>query len=269
MITVTSMDLNSWIGAFIWPLTRILGMFTMAPLFGNSAVPNTVKIGLGVLLAVIISPTLTGLPTVDPMSLAGIVIIIQQIIIGIAIGFMMRLIFSAIELSGEVIGLTMGLGFATFFDPQSQGRTSVINQLLTLLALLIFVTANFHLLMISALFESFITMPIGLASLGTTALEQMIYWAAYIFSTSLQLSMPIIGILLATNAAMGILTKAAPQLNLFAVGFPITLSIGMMAIGIILPYMTQPLLIAFENGIQEIQKTTTVVKKPKLINIIK
>jgi len=128
MITITSAELNTWIAAFIWPLTRILGLISAAPLFGNLTVPIRAKLGLGVMLSLIIAPNVPSLPALDPMSLPGLLILTQQLIIGLGMGFAMRIVFAAIEMAGELSGMTMGLGFATFFDPQSQGHSSAISQ---------------------------------------------------------------------------------------------------------------------------------------------
>src|SRR4051812_32296345 len=126
MITLSSAELNTWIAGFLWPLTRILGLIASAPLFGNLAIPVRVKVGLGIMLALVIAPTVPAMPAADPMSFAGLLILTQQLLIGLAMGFAMRIVFAAVEMAGEVAGLTMGFGFATFFDPQTRARTSAI-----------------------------------------------------------------------------------------------------------------------------------------------
>jgi flagellar biosynthetic protein FliR len=257
MLTITSTQLSIWIASFIWPLTRILGFFALAPIFGNESVPQSAKVGLGVALAVLIAPTLPPVPLVDPLTLQGIAILAQQMVIGLAMGFAMRLIFAGIELAGELIGLTMGLGFATFFDPQSHGRTSIINQMLSLLAMLVFLAANFHLMVITAMFESFTSMPIGASILGSAGSSQIAAWAGNIFLFGLKISLPIVAALLVTNVALGILTRAAPQLNLFGVGFSITLSVGIIMTGLTLPYMGTHFIHAFEQGLNEMHIITT------------
>src|SRR4051812_45986875 len=122
MITVTSAELNTWIASFLWPLTRILGLISVAPLFNNVSVPARVKIGLGIMLSIIIAPGVPALPAMDPTSLTGLLILVQQLVIGMAMGFAMRIVFAGIELAGEISSMTMGLGFAIFYDPQTRGR---------------------------------------------------------------------------------------------------------------------------------------------------
>lgn len=257
MITLNSAELNAWIAAFLWPLTRILGLITVAPVFGNLSVPFQIKLLLGIMLALIIAPTVPALPAMDPMSLAGLLILAQQFIIGLALGFAMRIIFAAVEMAGEIIGLTMGFGFATFFDPNTQGRSSAISQFLALLMIMIFLTTNMHLALLSALAESFMSMPISSAPMGTQNFLTMASWGGKIFSSGVQISLPIVAGLLITNIALGILTRAAPQLNLFGIGFPITLGVGFVMILLILPFMATPLDSLFQDGMQVIRKLGT------------
>lgn len=259
MLTLTSAELNTWIAAFLWPLTRILGLISVAPMFGNASVPARVKILLGVLLAMIIAPTVPSLPAMDPMSLSGLLILAQQFIIGVAMGFAMRLVFSGVEMAGEICGMTMGLGFATFFDPQSKGRSSAISQVLSLLTILIFLSTNTHLLVLATLAESFQSMPITAAPMGGKLMQQLVAWGGRIFSAGVQLSLPIVAALLVTNIALGILTRAAPQLNLFGIGFPLTIGVGFFMIALTLPYLAMPMVNLFQEGIAEMQRITTVV----------
>lgn len=254
MITLTSAELHTWIAALLWPLTRILGLIAVAPLFGNRSVPARVKVGLGVMLALIVAPTVPALPALDPMSLPGLLILVQQFIIGLAMGFAMRIVFSAVELAGTITGMTMGLGFATFFDPQSQGQSMVISQFMVLLATLAFLAVNGHLMLLSALAESFFTLPIASSGMGAPGFEQLASWGGRIFSAGVQLSLPMVAALLITNIALGILTRAAPQLNIFGIGFPITLSVGFIVIALALPYLATPLERLFQEGIDMVQR---------------
>lgn len=235
MITLTSAQIDAWIASLMFPLARILALVASSPILGNKQIPVRVKIGLSVLLAIIIAPTLDPLPNIAVGSPQGLLIISQQIIIGIAMGFSMRLIFTAIEMSGELAGLQMGLGFASFYDPLNAAYTPIVARWLGMIAALGFLVLNGHLYMLSALAESFHTLPIGIMfpHQGYWAVAT---WGASIFIYGLQMVMPILTVLLITNLALGILTKAAPQLNLFAVGFPITLGIGFFVLALSVPY---------------------------------
>lgn len=235
MISVTSAQLDAWLAALLFPLARILSMIAASPVLGNKQVPKRVKIGLSVLLAIIIAPTIPAMPQVAVGSPQGLLIIIQQIIIGVAMGFTMRLIFTAVEMAGELAGLQMGLGFASFYDPMNSSYSPIVARWLGMVAALAFLASNGHLYMISALAESFSTLPVGTA-MPATGYYSVASWGSSIFAFGLQISLPIVAALLITNIALGILTRAAPQLNLFAVGFPITLSIGFMVLILSMPY---------------------------------
>ena len=155
MISISSQALIELVTGFLWPLTRILGVLAIAPPFGNSTIPMRIKLMLGVAIAMVVSPMLPAMPAVDPVSLSGMVITAQQLVIGLAMGFVMRVVFAGIEMAGEVAGMTMGLGFATFFDPQTHGRSSAISQFMVLTSTLLFVVADGHLAIITAIVESF------------------------------------------------------------------------------------------------------------------
>jgi flagellar biosynthesis protein FliR len=246
--------MNTWIAAFLWPLSRILGLIAAAPFFGNLGVPVRVKIGLGVMLSIVIAPTVPVMPATDPMSMAGLLIVIQQMIIGLSMGFAMRIVFAAVEMAGEITGLTMGFGFATFFDPQTRARSSAISQFLSLLALMIFLALNIHLMLLTTLAESFIALPISALPIGGSGFHQIANWGGLIFSSGVQLALPLIAALLITNISLGILTRAAPQLNLFGIGFPITLGAGFIVLGLVLPYLATPLERLFQEGIEVIRQ---------------
>jgi flagellar biosynthesis protein FliR len=252
MITLSSAELNIWIASFLWPLTRILGLLMVAPMFGNPSVPATVKIGLGAMLALVIAPAIPPLPAMDPMSFEGLLILVQQFIIGLAMGFAMRVVFAAVEMAGEVAGLTMGFGFATFFDPQTRGRSSAISQFLALLATMMFLAMNAHLALLAALTETFTSLPISATPLNGAGYMQIALLGGKVFSAGLQLSLPIIAALLITNIALGILTRAAPQLNLFGIGFPITLAVGFLVLTLSLPFLATPLGRILMDGVDTI-----------------
>ncbi len=250
MLTLSSIELNTWIAALLWPLSRILGLIAAAPLFGNAAVPATVKVSLGALLAMIIAPTVPALPAVNPMSLPGLLILTQEMLVGLAMGFSIRIVFAAIEMVGEISSLTMGLGFASFFDPQTKGRSSAISQFLTMLATLMFLTVNGHLVLLAALAESFVSLPISASPINGGGFQQLAAWGGEIFRSGVQISLPIVAALLLTNVALGILTRAAPQLNIFGIGFPVTLGVGLLVLAMVLPYLAVPFQNMFLRGIE-------------------
>jgi flagellar biosynthetic protein FliR len=235
VISITSAQLDAWLAALIFPLTRILAMIASSPILGNKQIPARVKLGLSVLITIIVTPTIGEMPSVAVGSPQGLLIMIQQVIIGVAMGFTMRLIFTAIEMAGELAGLQMGLGFASFYDPVNAAQTPIVAQWLGMVAALAFLAINGHLHMLSALAESFKTLPIG-GMMPSQGFHDVARWGGSIFAYALQISLPILAALLITNIALGILTRAAPQLNLFAIGFPITLAIGFLVLMLSMPH---------------------------------
>jgi flagellar biosynthetic protein FliR len=249
MINFTSMQLEAWLAAFIFPLARILALVASAPVIGNKQVPVRVKVGFAMLVT-FIAPTLNIPADIEASSGPGLFILLQQILVGLAMGFAMRLVFTAIDMAGDIMGMQMGLGFASFYDPVNATNTQVIAQFLGMLAALAFLSMNGHLYMLSALAESFHAFPISTQIPSAHAMHTLALWGGSIFAHSLRLSLPLIAALLITNLALGILTRSAPQLNIFAIGFPITLVVGFATLMLTLPYFA-PLLEVFTQAGQD------------------
>lgn len=241
MISVTSAQLNAWLALFIWPFVRILGVIATDPVLGNRSVPARVKIGLAFLVTILLAPTLGPPPAVLPGSAEGILILMQQLVIGIAIGLVVRVVFTAAEMAGHMMGLQMGLGFATFFDPQNSAQVPLMAEFMGLFATLVFLAFNGHLMVIAALSESFRALPISAHPFAAGGWATLAQWGGEIFLAGLLIALPVLGALLITNMAIGIMTRAAPQLNIFAVGFPLTLAAGFVVLYLSLPYI-MPLL---------------------------
>ncbi|WP_443113721.1 flagellar biosynthetic protein FliR [Herbaspirillum seropedicae] len=253
MLTFSSQQLYIWVAMFIWPTTRILGLMAIAPPFGSASVPMLVKVLLGVAIGAVIAPDVPIPPAIEPTSMTGIMILLQQLLIGLSMGFAMRIVFAAVEAAGEFTSTTMGLSFAAFFDPQTQGRTAVISQVFSLLATMVFLNLNGHLILLQVMAESFHTLPITGQPITTEGFHQLVLWGAKIFSMGLQLSLPLLIALLITNFALGVLTRAAPQLNLFGIGFSITMLAGFILIGITLPYMLTPVQKLLSDGVEMVR----------------
>lgn len=236
MLTLDSNQLMLWVGQFFWPLVRLLALFSTAPIFSERAVSKKVKIGLAVMITWILAPQLP--PTnVTLFSVGGFWLLIQQILIGIALGFTMQFAFATVRMAGELIGLQMGLSFATFFDPGSRLNMPVLARFLDMLAMLLFLTFNGHLWLISLLADSFHTLPIGGDPLNANAFLALAKAGGLIFLNGMRLALPLIILLLTINLALGLLNRVAPQLSVFAIGFPVTLSIGILTIGILMPLL--------------------------------
>ena len=205
---------------------------------------------LGLTIALAITPALPPVPPMDPASGQGLLILAQQMLIGLAMGFSLRLVFSAIDMAGNMIGTQMGLGFATAYDPQSASQTAVISEVLGMLALLVFLAINGHLMVITTLVESFSSLPIGVGILQPGSWLNIANAGGIIFSSGVLLSLPIVVALLITNIALGVLGRVAPQLNLMAIGFPVTIILGFVALMVSMSYLSEPLQRLFEFGLR-------------------
>jgi flagellar biosynthetic protein FliR len=236
MLTVSSIQLNAWLAAFFWPFFRILALFAASQFFGARGIPASAKIGTALALTVLIAPLLPPMPShIPPASARGLLILGQQLMIGYAMGMTMRLAFTAMEMAGHIAGLQMGLGFATFFDPQNSTQVPILGQFLGVMAMLLFLALNGHLMVISALVESFNTLPVG-SQAALASWKALVLAGSNIFTWGLVMSMPVLAALMLANVALAVLTRAAPQLNIFAVGFPITLALGLIVLSLSLPY---------------------------------
>ena len=252
MLSFTSAQLDAWIAAFFYPLARVLALMASAPAFNNAAVPRPIRLGIGLAVTLAIVPIVPLPGDLVPGSGIGLAVLAQQILIGVAMGLTMRVVFAAIDLAGELAGLQMGLSFAVFYDPQNTAQTAVVAEFLGLLATLIFLALNGHLMVLAALAQSFTLLPIGTTPFAASGIGTLVRWGGTLFAAGILLSLPLVAALLITNIALGVLTRAAPQLNLFAVGFPVTLLAGFGVLLLSLSYMAPVFQILFERGLDQI-----------------
>lgn len=234
MIEVTFDQLQGWLVAFLWPFTRITAFMAASPLWGHSSVPNRVKVGLAALVSVVIAPLLPPLPDVPVVSWAGVGILAEQMLIGVAMGLVMRVTFAAVQATGEFIGLQMGLAFATFFDPNSGTNMVVLSRILYMISLLMFLAFNGHLIVLEILATSFVTLPIGLGGFNPGAFEMLARYGSTIYVSGMLLALPLVGSLLVINLTLGILNRSAPQLTVFNIGFPTSLTVGLFLMMILM-----------------------------------
>ncbi|BDC28692.1 Flagellar biosynthetic protein fliR [Bordetella parapertussis] len=211
MIAFTMEQLNGWLAQFLWPFVRILALVGAAPLFSESTIPTRVKIGLAFMLTIAVAPAIGPMPAVPPSSYAGLFLLGQQVLIGIALGLSMRVVFAAVQTAGEFVGLQMGLSFASFFDPATGANTAVLSRLFNIVAMLVFLALDGHLLVLGALVRSFDTLPVAVGVLDRNGWGILAEWGTTIFVSGLLLALPLICALLTINLAMGILNRAAPR----------------------------------------------------------
>jgi flagellar biosynthesis protein FliR len=234
-VDFTEVQIFGQTASFIWPLLRISAMFVALPIFTIKAVPARTRLILSVALTLVIMPLLPALPSIDMFSYEGLMVAIQQLTIGLLGGFIVQLVFAAIVFAGQGIALSMGLGFASMVDPQNGQQVPVVAQFYVISTMLIFLSLDGHLIIIKMLLDSFKSIPIGPDGLTKTDLWTVLAWSARMFAGGLLLSMPVIISLLLINVGFGVATRAAPQLNIFSVGFPVTLMLGILLMWQTLP----------------------------------
>ena len=197
--------------------------------------------------------TLPPMPVIALDSPAAFLAVLQQVLIGVSLGFAVRLVFAAIELAGEIIGLQMGLNFAGFFDPATGGQTTAVSRFFGVSVSWLFIVINGHLMLITAVVQSFQSFPVGPEPFAFLRSLQPQVWGAEIFRLGLWIALPLTGMLLFTNLVLGIISRVAQQMNIFAIGFPITLAVGLMGVLLTLPMMQVPFTMALERMLQHFQ----------------
>ncbi len=231
----TEAQLSAWLAAFLWPLIRISAMIAAAPVFSSRQTPVRLRIGISLLLSFMLMPLIPPPPVVEVFSPAALLITLQQVLIGLAMGFILQMVFGALVFGGQALAYSMGLGFASMIDPQNGVQVPVLSQYYIILSTLLFLILNGHLFLLEILAESFYTLPIGVDGLTQANLQQIVLWASRMFAGGLLMALPAIAALLLVNLGMGIITRAAPQLNIFAIGFPMTMLIGFILMWATLP----------------------------------
>lgn len=256
-MVLSTTQIAAWLTAWLWPFLRISALVTAAPIFGNRLIPTRVRLGIALTLTLVIAPVIPPAPVMDPISGPGLLIGIQQVLIGAALGFALRLVFAVLELGGQLIAQMMGLGFAVLVDPQNGIDMPVVSRLYIILATLVFLSLNGHLAIIEVLADSFVTLPIGSGGLEQGGLWALVDHAGWVFSSAVRMALPAIVALFIVNLAFGVMARAAPQLNIFAVGFPLTLIFGFFVILLTLPSTVSQWEDLFESSIATVRLMAT------------
>ena len=259
MFSVTYAQLNGWLTAFLWPFTRLIAMIAVAPVLGNRSLQTQVKIGLAAFVTLIVAPTLPPMPQVTVFSAAGIWILANQFLIGVALGFTMQVVFAVVTAAGDIMGLGMGLGFASFFDPESASNSSALSSLFNMFASLAFLVFDGHLQMIAALVASFQSLPISANVLAAPGWRELAGWGTVVLSSGMLLALPVVAALLITNLSLGILNRAAPQIGIFQIGFAVTMLVGMLLILAMLPNMIPFFARLFDGGVEEMGRVAAAL----------
>ena len=228
-LTLNAADVSTWVGRMWWPVLRIAGFILAAPITGEGVVPGLVKVVLTLALAFLLGPLIQVPAGLSIFSAAGMLAAVLELLIGVSIGMVVQVAFEALVFAGQSISLTMGLGFATLVDPQRGAQVPVLGQLFMICGTLTYLAINGHLMLLAVLAQSFHTLPIG-AHLDQSFLLSLVLWGAHVFETGLLIALPAVIALVIVNLALGVVTRAAPQLNLFGIGFTITLMCGFLVL---------------------------------------
>ncbi len=231
----TENQLLELLASFIWPFLRIGSMFVSVPVFAVKALPARIRVIAALLITMVIIPVLPDMPAIDLFSYQGFMVALQQIAIGITAGYILQMVFSVMLVAGQSIAYSMGLGFAALVDPATGIQVPVVAQIFVISASLFFLAVDGHLLLIEMLAQSFTTLPVAEVGLQKSDLWRVIAWSSQIFAGGVLLSLPVMVTILFVNISFGVASRAAPQLQIFGVGFPITLMLGMVLIWIAVP----------------------------------
>lgn len=253
MLTFTEAQLMAWITPLLWPFLRVLALFTSAPVLSQRSVPIRARVGLAFLITVCAQASLPEMPVVPLDSPITVLVILQQVLIGLTLGFAARIVFAAIEFAGELVGLQMGLNYAGFFDPSTGGQGTAVGRFFGTTVAWLFIVINGHLLLIMALVQSFHAFPVAPEPFAFLRALQPQVWGAEVFKLGLWIALPMIAMLLFVNLVLGVISRVSQQMNIFAIGFPITLGVGLLGVLLTLPMMQAPFTMALEQMLSYFQ----------------
>jgi flagellar biosynthetic protein FliR len=237
MPVITYLQIENWAGLLFWPFLRIGACLMVAPLFGTSYVPPRIRIVLALAITLVVLPLIPRSNELSLLSADGVVTTVQQIVIGAALGFALQLMFDALNLGGQILANGMGLGFAFNIDPLRGVETPALGQFYVVLGTLTFIALDGHIALIQTLVTSFRGLPVGPGGFAPEVLHSLANWGNELFLGALRIALPGMTALLVINLAFGAMSRAAPSLNLFAVGLPVTLVLGLLVVLLGIPSM--------------------------------
>ena len=246
MLTFSEAQILEWVTPLLWPFLRVLALFGTMPVMGQRLVPMRTRVALAFLVAFCAQATLPAMPVIALDTPLAFLTIVQQLVIGVSLGFAVRIVFAAIEFAGEIVGLQMGLNFAGFFDPATGGQTTAMSRFFGVSVSWLFIVINGHLLLIAAVVQSFDAFPVSAEPFAFLRAVQPQLWGAEVFRLGLWIALPMIGILIFTNLVLGVISRVAQQMNIFSIGFPITVAVGLIGVLMTLPLMQMPFTMALE-----------------------
>lgn len=246
MIVLTQIQLESWLAMYFWPFARIAGCLMVAPIFGAKFVPARLRIVLAGAITLLVAPLLPPVPQVEMFSIQSMLITAQQVLVGVIVGFTLQFIFDAVGMGGQLLANSMGLSFAFNIDPMRGASTPALGQIYLLLMTMTFLALNGHLALLEALVRGFQTVPVGVNGVGPLGLWKVVHFAEQLFSGALSIALPGMTALLVVNISFGVISRAAPTLNLFAVGFPVALIAGLVILTAGMPGVQQGFIVLMQ-----------------------
>ena len=240
--------------ALVFVMVRIGAAFTVAPVFGAVGVPLQVRVALSGAIGVLV---LGSHPVVAPASVfsaATFVSVAAEALVGLSLGFVLQVAFAGPMVAAEVIGSAMGLGFATAIDPQNGRSTPALGQFFSVMLTLLFLSVDGHLVLVDMLVRSYDVLPPGAAWLGADRIKGVALFGGYLFLAGLLLALPVGFLLLCLNMVVGMMSRAAPSLNLFAVGLPASLAVGVVALAVAFPAMGDYMQVIIGEGLSATQR---------------
>lgn len=225
-LLITEEQLHQFIGQYLWPLLRIGGFFMAAPVLGARTVPARVRLMLTLFTTMLVAPVLPAAPVISFFSVEGMVLTMKEVLIGVGLGFSMQVVMQTFLVAGQYIAQKMGLGFASMNDPANGVSVAIISQFYLLLTTLLFLSSNGHLVILQMLIDSYQRFPILGSGFGDEQLMAIVQMGSWMFAAALLISLPLFTALMIVNISFGVMSRSAPQMNIFSVGFPITLLFG-------------------------------------------
>ena len=231
---------------FMLVLSRVAGIFAAMPVFGGRRMPTRIKAITVLMITLVCFPTLSvTLPNVPSDAFSLALLIFSEVMVGLTLAFIAQIIFAAVEFSGQIIGMQMGLTIASILDPSQGTQTQIMSVVQTLFATLLFLSLNIHHMFIRAIMDSFKVIPLGGWHLSGELVNFLVMRTADIFIIGIRLAAPVMVALLLTTVALGIMARAFPQMNIFMVSMPLNIGLGLMILGITLTIFFHVLEVSF------------------------
>lgn len=239
--------------ALIFVMVRIGAAFIAAPVFSAVSIPLTVRVTLSGAIGVLVLAAHPITPPAQVFAFATFLSVAAEAMVGFAIGFILQIAFAAPMVASELIGTSMGIGFASAIDPQNGHSTPALGQFFSMMLTLLFLSMNGHLMLVEMIVKSYDALPVGAAWLAPKQLQDIAFFGGYTFLAGLLLALPVGFLLLCLNLVVGMVSRSAPSLNLFAIGLPTSLAVGVVALALGFPAMGDYMMVIIDQGLAATQ----------------